>query len=220
VKLMVKTGLDAYRLSISWSRLIPNGRGPINPKGLQFYNSSRGDYTTEPYLAIHHILLSHSSAVRLYRRKYKDKQHGFIGIAVYSSGLVPGNDTDEDRAATQRALAQTLFSNEEYPVTPWTLREELNIMKTLYGNPPIFIYENGQRIQRNSSLQDVTRVEYLHGYISVVLDSISSDGSPTLDSFYSKFHQIKRVLKDDSSSDNSSLISSNSDIGSCSIDVT
>ncbi|RYQ95671.1 hypothetical protein Ahy_B08g091013 [Arachis hypogaea] len=71
VKLMVKTGLDAYRLSISWSRLIPNGRGPINPKGLQFYNSSRGDYTTEPYLAIHHILLSHSSAVRLYRRKYK-----------------------------------------------------------------------------------------------------------------------------------------------------
>ncbi|XP_020965309.1 hydroxyisourate hydrolase-like isoform X3 [Arachis ipaensis] len=89
VKLMVKTGLDAYRLSISWSRLIPNGRGPINPKGLQFYNSSRGDYTTEPYLAIHHILLSHSSAVRLYRRKYKI--------------ILPGNDTDEDRAATQRA---------------------------------------------------------------------------------------------------------------------
>ncbi|MED6194287.1 ubiquitin-specific protease [Stylosanthes scabra] len=48
----------------------------------------------------------------------------------------------------------------------------------------------------------------------------SSDGSPTLDSFYSKFHHLKRVLEDDSSSDNSSLISSNSDLGSCSTDST
>ncbi|XP_024027263.1 beta-glucosidase 3 [Morus notabilis] len=39
VKLMVETGLEAYRFSISWSRLIPNGRGPINPKGLQYYNN-------------------------------------------------------------------------------------------------------------------------------------------------------------------------------------
>ncbi|CAJ2629133.1 unnamed protein product [Trifolium pratense] len=32
MQLMVETGLDAYRFSISWSRLIPNGRGPVNPK--------------------------------------------------------------------------------------------------------------------------------------------------------------------------------------------
>ncbi|XP_020960394.1 hydroxyisourate hydrolase isoform X3 [Arachis ipaensis] len=273
VKLMVETGLDAYRLSISWSRLIPNGRGPINPKGLQFYNNSRGDSTTEPYLAVHHILLSHSSAVRLYRRKYKDKQHGFIGIAVYSFGFIPANDTDEDWAATQRArdffigwilgplvhgdypismktnagsriptfsdresaqlkgscdfigvifydnlnitdnsialkrnlrdydtdmaaqliFGPALFSNEEYPVTPWTLREELNIMKILYGNPPIFIYENGQRTPRNSSLQDVKRVEYLHGYIGAVLDSIR-DGSNIKGYFAWSFMDVFELL--------------------------
>ncbi|RVX20603.1 Beta-glucosidase 11 [Vitis vinifera] len=39
VKLMVETGLEAYRFSISWSRLIPNGRGPVNPKGLAYYNN-------------------------------------------------------------------------------------------------------------------------------------------------------------------------------------
>uniref|UniRef100_M1AT75 Beta-glucosidase n=1 Tax=Solanum tuberosum TaxID=4113 RepID=M1AT75_SOLTU len=39
VQLMVDTGLEAYRFSISWSRLIPGGRGPVNPKGLQFYNN-------------------------------------------------------------------------------------------------------------------------------------------------------------------------------------
>ncbi|XP_039838657.1 beta-glucosidase 20-like isoform X2 [Panicum virgatum] len=38
VKLIKDIGLTAYRFSISWSRLIPDGRGAINPKGLQFYN--------------------------------------------------------------------------------------------------------------------------------------------------------------------------------------
>ncbi|KAF7032601.1 hypothetical protein CFC21_043757 [Triticum aestivum] len=39
VKLMVDMNLEAYRFSISWSRLIPDGRGAINPKGLEYYNS-------------------------------------------------------------------------------------------------------------------------------------------------------------------------------------
>ncbi|VAH65241.1 unnamed protein product [Triticum turgidum subsp. durum] len=39
VKLMSETGLEAYRFSISWSRLIPNGRGAVNPKGLQYYHN-------------------------------------------------------------------------------------------------------------------------------------------------------------------------------------
>ncbi|CAO2180411.1 unnamed protein product [Urochloa humidicola] len=36
---MKETGLDAYRFSISWPRLIPNGRGEVNPKGLEYYNN-------------------------------------------------------------------------------------------------------------------------------------------------------------------------------------
>ncbi|QCE11947.1 beta-glucosidase 11-like [Vigna unguiculata] len=39
VKLMANMGLEGYRFSISWSRLIPDGRGQVNPKGLQFYNN-------------------------------------------------------------------------------------------------------------------------------------------------------------------------------------
>ncbi|KAF0925446.1 hypothetical protein E2562_016665 [Oryza meyeriana var. granulata] len=39
LNLMVEANLEAYRLSISWSRLIPNGRGAVNPKGLQYYNN-------------------------------------------------------------------------------------------------------------------------------------------------------------------------------------
>ncbi|KAJ0980652.1 hypothetical protein J5N97_008907 [Dioscorea zingiberensis] len=39
VKLMVETGLEAYRFSISWPRLIPNGRGDVNPKAVEYYNN-------------------------------------------------------------------------------------------------------------------------------------------------------------------------------------
>lgn len=34
-------------------------------------NCGKGNSTIEPYLVVHHILLAHSSAARLYRRKYK-----------------------------------------------------------------------------------------------------------------------------------------------------
>ncbi|MGV8846213.1 GH1 family beta-glucosidase [Tessaracoccus sp.] len=38
VELMRELGLDAYRFSFSWTRLQPNGRGPLNAKGAAFYD--------------------------------------------------------------------------------------------------------------------------------------------------------------------------------------
>jgi beta-glucosidase len=35
--LMAKLGLDAYRFSVSWPRVIPDGSGKVNPPGLDFY---------------------------------------------------------------------------------------------------------------------------------------------------------------------------------------
>ncbi|XP_062088586.1 beta-glucosidase 11-like isoform X5 [Humulus lupulus] len=195
VQLMANMGLDAYRFSISWSRLIPNGRGPVNPKGLEYYNNlingllkhgiqphvtlvnydhpqaledeyggwvsrkmvkdfiqyadvcfkefgdrvqywttvnepnifgdgsydagiappqrcsppfgitncTRGNSSTESYLVVHHILLAHASVVRLYRENYQTKQHGFVGLTIYTYFSVPYTDTKEDIIATQRA---------------------------------------------------------------------------------------------------------------------
>ena len=39
VSLMKEMGLKAYRFSISWSRIYPNGRGEVNEKGLEFYDA-------------------------------------------------------------------------------------------------------------------------------------------------------------------------------------
>lgn len=38
VRLMKRLGLDAYRFSISWSRVLPHGRGRVNTRGLDFYD--------------------------------------------------------------------------------------------------------------------------------------------------------------------------------------
>ncbi|MCM1498789.1 MAG: GH1 family beta-glucosidase [Clostridium sp.] len=38
VKLMKELGLKAYRFSISWTRIIPEGVGKVNEKGLKFYS--------------------------------------------------------------------------------------------------------------------------------------------------------------------------------------
>ncbi len=37
VELMRRLGLQAYRFSIAWSRVLPEGRGRVNAKGLDFY---------------------------------------------------------------------------------------------------------------------------------------------------------------------------------------
>src|SRR5436305_200755 len=38
VKLMKELGLDAFRFSIAWPRVLPNGRGEVNQAGLDFYD--------------------------------------------------------------------------------------------------------------------------------------------------------------------------------------
>jgi len=54
---MKKLGLKAYRFSISWPRVFPNGRGKINQKGLDFYNKlvdSLLDANIIPFITLDH----------------------------------------------------------------------------------------------------------------------------------------------------------------------
>ncbi|KAG2294047.1 hypothetical protein Bca52824_040716 [Brassica carinata] len=57
VRLMYSMRLDAFLLSISWPRLIPSGRGPVNPKGLRFYKNFIDElirYGIEPHVTLYH----------------------------------------------------------------------------------------------------------------------------------------------------------------------
>lgn len=176
--LLSEMGVQAYRFSIAWPRIFPDGDGPLNQKGLDFYNrlvdallereitpvatlyhwdlpqvlQDRGGWANretadhftryaetifrtlgdrvpfwithnEPFCsgilghhlgmhapglkdmatafrAIHHILLSHGQAVRVYREL---GLQGQIGITLNLMPVYPASDDPVDRGA-QRAL--------------------------------------------------------------------------------------------------------------------
>lgn len=57
VQLMKRLNFDAYRFSISWSRVLPNGRGPINQQGLDFYDRLVDELLAagiEPFATLYH----------------------------------------------------------------------------------------------------------------------------------------------------------------------
>lgn len=57
VALMSSLGLDAYRLSVSWPRLQPNGVGPLNPVAVEFYRgllTALRDAGIRPMVTLYH----------------------------------------------------------------------------------------------------------------------------------------------------------------------
>lgn len=57
VALMREIGLRAYRLSVSWPRLLPAGIGAVNAKGLDFYDrlvDALLEHGVEPYVTLFH----------------------------------------------------------------------------------------------------------------------------------------------------------------------
>ncbi|GFP82591.1 beta-glucosidase 40, partial [Phtheirospermum japonicum] len=194
VQLMKDMGMDAYRFSISCSRIYPNGTGEINQAGIDHYNNliiallaqgiepyvtlfhwdlpqsledrytewlspqsikdfatyvktcfkefgdrvkhwitfnephtvsvqgygvglhapgrcsillrlfcRAGNSATEPYIVAHNLLLSHATVVDIYKKKYKPKQRGSIGISLDSFWYKTGNKLTVIQA-TQRAI--------------------------------------------------------------------------------------------------------------------
>ena len=57
VKLMAECGLKAYRFSISWARIFPEGIGTVNQKGIDFYNNLIDEllkYNITPFITLYH----------------------------------------------------------------------------------------------------------------------------------------------------------------------
>ena len=58
IALMAEMGFKAYRMSISWSRILPDGENEINQKGIDFYKAVFAEcrkYDIEPIVTIFHF---------------------------------------------------------------------------------------------------------------------------------------------------------------------
>ena len=58
IALMAEMGFKAYRMSISWSRILPDGEGKINQRGIDFYRDVFHEchkYGIEPIVTIFHF---------------------------------------------------------------------------------------------------------------------------------------------------------------------
>ena len=58
IALMAEMGFKTYRFSISWSRIIPEGTGAVNPKGIEYYNNVINEclkYGIEPLVTMFHF---------------------------------------------------------------------------------------------------------------------------------------------------------------------
>jgi beta-glucosidase len=85
----------------------------------------------------------------------------FVGVINYmalyvkdnSSSLKPNlQDFNTDIAVEMTLVGNTSIEN-EYANTPWSLQQILLYVKETYGNPPVYILENGLSLSLSASLR-------------------------------------------------------------------
>ncbi|CAL9781237.1 unnamed protein product [Musa acuminata subsp. burmannicoides] len=184
IELMHSLGINSYRFSISWSRVLPRGRyGKINPTGIAFYNNlidslllrgsiepfvtlshydipqeledrygawlspkiqkdfgyfaevcfskfgdrvkywstfneprmmvrygyGTGEYPpghrNKEFIAGHNAILSHATAVEIYRKRYQVKQQGMIGIVIFMCWFEPLRNNSLDFLVARQVMS-------------------------------------------------------------------------------------------------------------------
>ena len=86
VKLMKDLGATAYRVSVSWPRIFPEGTGTPNPKGLDFYNRLVDELKAagiEPFATLYHWDLPQALQDRHKGWQSRDTARAFGDYAGY-----------------------------------------------------------------------------------------------------------------------------------------
>jgi beta-glucosidase len=86
VRLIKDLGVKAYRFSIAWPRVFPEGTGAPNPKGLDFYNRLLDELLAngiEPYATLYHWDLPQALQDRVGGWQSSDTSKAFADYAGY-----------------------------------------------------------------------------------------------------------------------------------------
>ncbi|CAH8278850.1 unnamed protein product [Arabidopsis lyrata] len=209
IDVMTELGVDGYRFSLAWSRIIPRGkvkRG-INEAGVKYYNELIDgllEKNITPFVTLFHWdlpqvlqdeyegflhrdiiddfrdyadlcfdrfgdrlrtgsrsssstqclqevmqweqLLAHAEVVDLYRKKYKPKQGGQIGVVMITRWFIPYDSTEANKKATER--------NKEFFLgwfmEPLTKGKYPDIMRKLVGRRLLNFSEREAKLVKGS----------------------------------------------------------------------
>ena len=86
VRLTKEVGVKAYRFSIAWPRVFPDGNGAANPKGLDFYDRLVDELLAngiEPYATLYHWDLPQSLQDRVGGWQSSETSKSFANFAGY-----------------------------------------------------------------------------------------------------------------------------------------
>jgi beta-glucosidase len=86
VRLIRELGAKAYRFSIAWPRVFPDGTGQPNPRGLDFYNRLVDELLAsgiEPYATLYHWDLPQALQDRVGGWRSSDTSKAFADYAAY-----------------------------------------------------------------------------------------------------------------------------------------
>ena len=89
VQLMKALGAKAYRFSIAWPRVFPEGTGKPNPKGLDFYNRLLDELLAngiEPFVTLYHWDLPQPLQDRFGGWRSRETSKAFADYAGYVAG--------------------------------------------------------------------------------------------------------------------------------------
>jgi beta-glucosidase len=89
VALMKALGAKAYRFSIAWPRVFPDGAGRPNPNGLDFYNRLLDELSANgiaPYATLYHWDLPQALQDRLGGWRSRETAKAFADYAAYVAG--------------------------------------------------------------------------------------------------------------------------------------
>ncbi|KAG2248015.1 hypothetical protein Bca52824_087643 [Brassica carinata] len=86
IDVMKEIGVDAYRFSVAWSRIIPRGKAScgVNEEGIGI----------KPFVTLFHCDLPQT---------LQDEYEGEIGITMITRWFLPYNNSDENLKAVERA---------------------------------------------------------------------------------------------------------------------
>jgi len=153
VQLMKQIGLQAYRFSTSWPRILPDGTGKINEKGLDFYDKLVDELLAndiEPFLTLF---------------------HWDIPLCLYEKGSWKNPDSANWFAEYAKVVGEKLGDR----VKNWmTFNEMAMFVKLGYIDA---VHAPGEKLSIYETLRMIKNLLVAHGKGTTVLRSILSDDS-------------------------------------------